>query len=288
MPLVLFSLIDPFALAAAAASRLAALAGPGLLPAAASVGSLALLEAVLSADNAVALAGIVQTVQPPQRRARLLNQGLLCAFLLRGLMIVAAAWVIRFDAVKVLGGLYLVWLALRHFEQQFQEQEPGGAGAASTAVPRSGPALLAVIACTDLAFSVDSISAAVAVSDNLVLALIGGALGVAMLRLLAGWVVVWMDRYPDLAHAAYLSVLAVGLRMLARVLAPALDPPAGLVALMMAVLFVWGFSRRSETPPPLDQAEAPLLEELLLNEAASSGSGVCNTPVFTSANTARV
>jgi YkoY family integral membrane protein len=286
MPPLPFSLIDPSAFAPAAVSRLSSLVGPSLLPAAASVGSLAMLEAVLSADNAVALAGIVQAVQPPQRRARLLNQGLLCAFVLRGLMIVAAAWVIRFAAVKVLGGLYLVWLALRHFELQFQE--PGTAGAASTALPGGGAALLAVIACTDLAFSIDSISAAVAVSDNLALVLIGGALGVAMLRFLAGWVILWLDRCPDLAHAAYLSVLTVGLRMLARVLAPALDPPSGLVVLLMAVLFVWGFSRRSDAPPPLDQAEAPPLEELLLKEAASSGSGVCSTPVFTNANTARV
>ena len=39
--------------------------GTGLLQAGGTVASLALLEAVLSADNAVALAGIVQSVASP-------------------------------------------------------------------------------------------------------------------------------------------------------------------------------------------------------------------------------
>ena len=77
-----FSLIE----LSAAATNLA----PGLLEAGGTVASLALLEAVLSADNAVALAGIVQSVALPQRRRRLMNQGLVCAFVLRGLMVLAA------------------------------------------------------------------------------------------------------------------------------------------------------------------------------------------------------
>jgi len=260
----------------------------GVLPACASVGSLALLEAVLSADNAVALAGIVAGVQPAQRRTRILNQGLVCAFVLRALMIVAAAWVLRFEAVRVLGGLYLVWLAVRHFQEQF-EPPPSD----DDPMPRpetSGLRLLALIACTDLAFSIDSVSAAVAVCDNLVLVLIGGALGVAMLRFLAGWVIVWMERYQDLANAAYLTVLAVGLRMLARSLAPALDPPQGAMLLTMAVLFVWGFSRRRDPEALATESLAVPAQTVALGPeaVASSGSGVCSTPVVTRANTARL
>lgn len=297
MPLLPFSSTDAWA------------AGPALLQACASVGSLALLEAVLSADNAVALAGIVSGVQPASRRTRILNQGLLCAFALRGLMILAAAWVIRFEAVRVLGGLYLVWLAVRHFQEQFEEPLAGEPAVAATG--SSDLRLLALIACTDLAFSIDSVSAAVAVSDNLLLVLIGGALGVAMLRFLAGWVILWMERYVDLANAAYLTVLAVGLRMLARSLVPALDPPQGAMLLMMATLFVWGFSRRRKAEPLPAQSQAPGVQTLApaaqttgltaqtvaltgqtvalgLETAASSGSGVCRSPVFTSANTARL
>lgn len=270
-------------------------AGPGLLQGCASVGSLALLEAVLSADNAVALAGIVAGVQPAARRSRILNQGLLCAFLLRGLMILAAAWVIRFEAVRLLGGLYLIWLAVRHFQEQFEEPLDG-----EQAIPVTGSSdlqLLALIAGTDLAFSIDSVSAAVAVCDNLFLVLIGGALGVAMLRFLAGWVIVWMQHYADLANAAYLTVLAVGLRMLARSLVPALEPPQGAMLLMMAALFVWGFSRRREAEPLPAQGLAPTAQTVALTAqtvalgletAASSGSGVCRSPVLTSANTARL
>lgn len=279
MPLLPFSLTE-------------AMGGTSLLQAGASVGSLALLEAVLSADNAVALAGIVAGVQPAWRRRRILNQGLLCAFGLRGLMILAAAWVIRFEAFRVLGGLYLVWLAVRHFQEQFQDA-PADAGVA--AVPDTGNLrLLALIACTDLAFSIDSVSAAVAVCDNLLLVLLGGAMGVGMLRFLAGWVGVWMERFPDLANAAYLTVLAVGLRMLARSLAPALDPPQGAMLLLMASLLVWGFSRRQEFEQEFDPgaAEPPVTSAQTVAPGeglpSSPGRGVCSSPVFTSANTARL
>lgn len=290
MPLLPFSSTDAWT------------AGPGLLQACASVGSLALLEAVLSADNAVALAGIVAGVQPAARRSRILNQGLLCAFLLRALMILAAAWVIRFEPARLLGGLYLVWLAVRHFQEQFQEPLDGPSSSAPA--ESSDLRLLALIAGTDLAFSIDSVSAAVAVCDNLLLVLIGGAMGVAMLRFLAGWVIVWMERYVDLANAAYLTVLAVGLRMLARSLAPALDPPQGAMLLLMATLFVWGFSRRREAEPlptgslvtgsqpvALTAQTVALTAQTValgLDAAASSGSGVCSTPVLTRANTARL
>lgn len=272
-------LIDTMSLSSA--SGLASPAGSSLLQGAGVVAGLAMLEAALSADNAVALAGLVQAVQPASRRARILNQGLLCAFLLRGLMILAASWVIRYEAIRVLGGLYLVWLALRHFREQFQEAEPDEKRNGPTAP--SDLALLGVIACTDLAFSIDSVSAAVALSDNLVLVLLGGALGVGMLRFLTGWVIQWMERYIHLANAAYLTVLVVGLRMLARALAPALDPPEGMVLVVMLTLFVWGFSRRDDSGTDPSQGV-----EMTAEAPSRSGSRVCSTPILTRANTARV
>lgn len=218
----------------------------GLLHAVTTVLGLALLEAVLSADNAVALAGLVQQVHPEEERRRVLNGGLLCAFLLRGVMILAAGWVLRFEAVRLLGGLYLIALALRHFQSQFDPADEGSADGADRADGRGRLSVIALVALTDLAFSLDSVSASVALTDELPLVLLGGAMGVVMLRFLAGWVIGWMDRFVHLANAAYLTVLAVGLRMLARVTVSDLAPSEPMLLLLMGVLFLWGFSRRRE------------------------------------------
>jgi YkoY family integral membrane protein len=276
MPPSLFSSIE---LAAAAAGL-----APSLLEAGGTVASLALLEAVLSADNAVALAGIVQSVASPERRRRLMNQGLVCAFVLRGLMVLAAGWLIHLEAARLLGGAYLVWLALRHFQQEIAA-DAGGAGDRHDLKEKAGAgdlALLAMIAGTDLAFSLDSVSASVALTDALPLVVLGGGLGVLMLRFLAGWVLRWMERFTHLANAAYLTVLAVGLKLLASCLAPVLVPAPGVLLLGMAILFGWGFSQTREPLPPV---QAALIDGRALS---SSGNGVCSSPSFTKPNTNRL
>lgn len=299
MPPTLFSSIEH----AAAAAGLA----PGLLDAGGTVASLALLEAVLSADNAVALAGIVQAVASPQRRRRLMNQGLVCAFVLRGLMVLAASWLIQVEPVRLLGGAYLVWLALSHFQEEIAAGSAAGEGqpaAGERAEQRGEPgdlALLATIAGTDLAFSLDSVSASVAVTDVLPLVVLGGGLGVLMLRFLAGWVLDWMERFTHLANAAYLTVLAVGLKLLASSLAPVLVPAPGVLLVGMAVLFGWGFSQTREPPRRPAQAQDPApapapaqdppqaQAALIAGRALSSSSnGVCSSPSFTNPSTSRL
>ena len=247
-----------------------------VLHGAGTVTILGLLEAVLSADNAVAIAALVRDLEPETMRQRALNWGLVLAFVLRALMIVLAAWVVRFPQVQVLGGFYLIWLTLRYFQNQLnpdEEQNPPPQA-------KEHPLLkvVALVAFTDLAFSLDSVMAAVAVTDRIGLVVLGGAMGLMMLRFLTRWVLIWMERYVNLQNAAYLTVLAVGLRLVASVVAPALAPPEPMVLVMMAGFFLWGFSRRLEG---CELGQAPAA-------AVSSGIGVWMTPKCTSPNTTNV
>jgi YkoY family integral membrane protein len=218
-----------------------------------SILALALLEAVLSADNAVAIAALVQDLEPAELRNKALNWGLVAALVLRVLVIMLAAWVVRYPQVQLLGGLYLLWLALRHFQEQFRSD-------ASDSAPNRRelnlPNLIALIALTDLAFSLDSVTAAIAVTDRVWLVMLGGAMGIAMLRLLAGWVLVWMQKFENLQNAAYLVVMAVGLRLASKVLAPQLSPSEPMLLLAIMIFFTWGFSRVSHVPP-IDCIKAP-------------------------------
>ena len=201
--------------------------------------ALALLEAVLSADNAVAIAALVQDLEPAELRSKALNWGLVAALVLRVLVIVFAAWVVRYYQVQLLGGLYLLWLALRHFQEQFRADAPDSA---PNRRELNLPNLIAVIALTDLAFSLDSVTAAIAVTDRVWLVMLGGAMGIMMLRLLAGWVLVWMQKFENLQNAAYLVVMAVGLRLIAKVWTPQLCPSEPILLLILVIFFAWGFS----------------------------------------------
>lgn len=254
------------------------------IPTLSTLGALALLEAVLSADNAVAIAALVRDLEPAPLRAKALNWGLVAAFGLRFLVLTLATWVVQYSQVQVIGGLYLVWLAARHFQSQFIGEE--GSTDASHKTGLTFLSVISMVAVTDLAFSLDSVTAAVAVTDDLPLVVAGGAMGVVMLRFLTGWVMDWMERFVNLQNAAYLTVLAVGIRLIAKVAAPALAPPESAILAMMVAFFIWGFSQQRGNF--LTSSSAMATSKVEGQMADVSGIGVCMTPKCTSTETSTV
>jgi predicted tellurium resistance membrane protein TerC len=110
--------------------------------------------------------------------------------------------------------------------------------------------VVATLALTDLAFSLDSVAAAVAVSDNLLLVMAGGVIGVVALRFTAALFIRWLDQFRHLESAGYLAVGLVGIRLLVRLGAPQLVPPEWVLLLMVGLLFAWGFSSRNPLAEP--------------------------------------
>lgn len=226
-----------------------ALAIPFLSTDAALLPSLLLLETVLSADNALALAALVRPVRTEAERQRLLTLGLATAIVLRLLAVAAAGAVLRHPLVRVVGGGYLLWLALGHFREELRSPTPWETGsepegeardAAIADPPLSMGAMVLLLAGTNLAFSLDSICAALALTDNIPLVMMAATAGVVALRGVAGLVLRGLERFPNLANAAYLTVLAVGLRLVVEQVAPFLLPSEPWMVGVMAVLIGWG------------------------------------------------
>jgi len=71
---------------------------------------LIILEGVLSIDNALVLALLAKRL-PKSRQAKALTYGLLGAFVFRFIAIGAAAYLLRWRIVKLIGGGYLLWIA---------------------------------------------------------------------------------------------------------------------------------------------------------------------------------
>jgi YkoY family integral membrane protein len=195
------------------------------------------LEAVLSADNAIALAALSQSLQSPKLERRALNIGLGIAYGLRMLLIGGATWVIQFWQFELAGAVYLLWLSWQYFvgKQLDQGDRPTAAKSLWQVIP--------MIAVTDLAFSLDSVTTAIAISQDLWLILLGGTIGIVALRFLAGLFIRWLEEFLHLEDAGYIAVALVGLRLLLRVVAPALVPPEWLMVSLIAVIFAWGFSQ---------------------------------------------
>ncbi|GIW88456.1 MAG: hypothetical protein KatS3mg108_2780 [Isosphaeraceae bacterium] len=184
--------------------------------------SLVLLEGLLSADNALVLAVMVQHL-PKHQQKRALRYGIWGAFFFRLIAVIFAYQLIQFWQLKLLGGMYLVFLAIKHFGGGHEEPSVGE-------VPkrRFGQGFWATVVnveLADIAFSIDSILAAVAMVEGLpedlqrnqTLALgiiyVGGILGIVMMRLVAGGFLVILNKYPGLASGAYFLVGWIGLKL---------------------------------------------------------------------------
>ena len=199
------------------------------------------LEAVLSADNAIALASIAKSVEDPQAQQKALNIGLVGAYILRIILILGATYVIEYWQFELLGALYLLWLVFNYFvsgEDDDDESEMRTLGF------KSLWQVIPTIAVTDLAFSLDSVTSAVAITEDTWLIIAGGTIGIVILRFLAGLFIRWLQEYTHLEDAGFITVGFVGLRLLLKVWLPDTYIPEWVTIAVVTVFFVWGFSKR--------------------------------------------
>jgi YkoY family integral membrane protein len=199
------------------------------------------LECVLSADNAIALAALTQGLKDPELEQRALNIGLIFAYVLRMSLILTATWVIGYWQFELAGALYLLWLVFQYFTSE-EDEEHHHHGPRFNSLWQAIP----LIALTDLAFSLDSVTTAIAVSQDTWLILLGGTIGIVALRFMAGLFIRWLDVFTHLEDAGYITVALVGIRLLIRVVNDSLVPPEWLMITLIAALFAWGFSKRNE------------------------------------------
>jgi YkoY family integral membrane protein len=204
------------------------------------------LEAVLSADNAIALAALAQGLEDRTLENKALNFGLVLALVLRMGLILAATWVTKFWQFQLLGGGYLLWLAYQYFSSATDSETHHHRGPKFSSLWQAVP----LIAVTDLAFSLDSVTTAIAVSQETWLVLTGGFMGVLTLRFMAGLFIRWLEEYTYLQDAGYYTVVLVGLRLLFKVVNLDWLVPEWLMISAIALLFTWGFSRRVDPSPP--------------------------------------
>ncbi|NJM45392.1 MAG: DUF475 domain-containing protein [Alkalinema sp. RU_4_3] len=201
------------------------------------------LEAVLSADNAVALAALTKGLQDPKLEKQALDLGLVFAYVLRMGLILAASWVINYWQFELAGALYLLWLVYQYFSSK---QEEGDADEHHGPRFNSLWQAIPVIAFTDLAFSLDSVTTAIAVSQDTWLIMLGGTIGIIALRFMASLFIKWLAEYDHLEDAGYMTVAIVGFKLLLRVFNDSLVPPEWVTIVLVGLLFVWGFSKRKE------------------------------------------
>lgn len=183
------------------------------------------LEGLLAADNALVMAIMVKHL-PEDKRKKALFYGLIGAFALRFASLFVISFLVDVWQVQAIGAAYLLFISikniigkLKHKQEEIKEKK-AGSGFWSTVIK---------VEIADLAFAVDSILAAVALSVALtptgwfkiggmdagqfMVVFAGGVIGIIIMRFAASKFVTLLHKRPGLEIAAFAIVGWVGVKL---------------------------------------------------------------------------
>ncbi|HWK23426.1 MAG TPA: TerC family protein [Ureibacillus sp.] len=180
--------------------------------------SLAVMECILSADNALVLSAFVKPL-PKEQQKKALIYGLWGAYLFRFIFIGLGTVLIKFWPIKLIGALYLLYLAIKYFREKSKGQEEENVD--DDAKPKGALvkifgvfwATVISVELMDLAFSVDSILTALAISEQVWVVLLGGMIGILLMRGIATFFITLMNRVPELETTAYVLIVFIAIKM---------------------------------------------------------------------------
>lgn len=213
----------------------------------AAVGFLVFLEGVLSIDNALVLALIVSQL-PHHQQKRALTYGIAGAIFFRLVAIAAAAYLMHWRWVKYVGGAYLVYLAFSHWWKKWRNKGDTPEANKSSSSANFWKTVV-VVELTDIAFAVDSILTAVALSRKLWVVITGGVIGLVLMRVAATVFIKLLERFPRFEGSAYILVFVIGAKLILEALhLPGIDfhaadnPAFWVFWVMMGGGFFYGFT----------------------------------------------
>ncbi len=191
------------------------------------------LEGILSIDNAAVIGALVSPLPGDQevpwpgkleklgkilhpflgfQRLAALRVGLLGAYIGRGAMLFFTSFLIHNSWIKLIGAIYLIHLAFDNLE----DMSGGGDedGAVEPIKIRSFWATVLTVEIMDLVFSIDNVVAAVSLSEQIWVVMLGVGIGILTMRFAAGIFSYAVEREPILKQAAYILVLNIGVELI--------------------------------------------------------------------------
>jgi YkoY family integral membrane protein len=235
----------------------------------ATIGLLVLLEALLSADNAMVLAILVLGLPRTEQR-KALRYGIVGAFTFRIAATLLAVYLKNIQFVLLIGAAYLLWLPYNHFTADPQGVDQRGARRSESWLGMSPFwSTVAKVELTDIVFAIDSILVAVALSNKTWVIVTGGLLGVIAMRAVIGQLLTLVNRYPLLVDGAFVIIAWVGVKLVLEYLHAAgwvhFEIPKwlslGLILVIFVVSFILARRQGPQEPTGHDPAEEMLVDD---------------------------
>ena len=203
------------------------------------------LEILLSADNAVALASLTKNLIDSQDRTKALNIGITISLIFRILLILLSSFLLKYLFIRIFAGLYLIYLFFSNISDKNNNNKELKTDNLTTKDNKFDFfKVVALLSVTDLAFSIDSITTAVAISDQYILIIIGALIGVIALRFTSEIFLRLIEYFVRLEMAGYIAILIIGIKLILNTLVEDIFLPDYYFYILIFSSFVWGFSKK--------------------------------------------
>jgi predicted tellurium resistance membrane protein TerC len=197
------------------------LTGDGLI----ALVTLTFLEIVLGVDNVIFISILSSKLRAEQQlRAR--RVGLMAAMVMRILLLLSLAWIIRLteplftvfdhgvsgrDLILILGGLFLLAKATLEIHDKLEGEEGHG----SSRVTPSFASVIVQIMLLDIVFSLDSVITAVGMADDISIMVTAVVVSVGIMMFAAEPISAFVNRHPTVKVLALSFLLLIGLSLIA-------------------------------------------------------------------------
>lgn len=223
----------------------------------ARIGFLALLEILLSADNAIVL-GILVRRLPEKLRKKALFIGLISSLVIRGAAFFAISLLFQATWIQFLGGLYLLYLCISHFRSK-TNMKPHGDISSTSGFWKT----VILVELYDLAFAIDSVIVAVAfiseipsfgqIHPKLWIVYVGAFIGMIVMRFAANWFSSLIDHFPRMERTSYFMIGWIGLKLTLSAMEAYHLLPSSLMSffepsfwIVLSLLFLAGFTKKKK------------------------------------------
>ena len=206
---------------------------------------LIILEILLSADNAIALASLTKSLKNSEDRTRALNIGITISLILRIFLILLSAFLLKYLIIRILAGFYLIYLFFSNVilkGKNYSDEEIKKDYSNFNKI--NFIKVVALLSVTDLAFSIDSITTAVAISDQYILVVTGAVIGVIALRFTSEIFLRLIEYFTRLEMAGYIAILIIGSKLILNTIFVESFLPDFYFYILILISFVWGFSEK--------------------------------------------
>jgi len=187
--------------------------------------TLTVLEVVLGIDNVIFIS-ILAGKLPASEQDRARKIGLMAAMVMRILLLMSIAWIIRLtaplfsigshpfsgrDLILAAGGLFLIFKSTREIHEKLEGEE----GHVSARVAPSLAAVIGQIMLLDIVFSLDSVITAVGMAEDLSVMIAAVVIAVGIMFFSAGSVSRFVDAHPTVKVLALSFLLLIGCSLIA-------------------------------------------------------------------------